>query len=361
MIDNLYEPNKAITNIRNKYKIQDLTLPLGLITEALKYKATDIHLKTDSKIYFRINGELICMEDFPIMNRYDILNFAATLDSNTAISKTEINERKTIDFSSFINIEQKNIYFRCNLYKTDNENRYSLAVRILQNKIPTFEELNLPKNIKNLLNYTHGMILISGAAGNGKTTTLASLIEAINSMKNRHIITIEDPIEYRFVSRKSLIEQRQVGGDVNSFPEALRASLREDPDIIVLGELRDKETIRTAIWAAESGHLVLATVHAADAVETIDKIVQYFPNEQEIIRYNLANSLKAVVSQELHPMKNNKDKKICICDFLFTTPAVRTHIRNNELHYIRNDMHMTSGMILREEAIKAYRKRQLID
>lgn len=357
MIDSLYDGNKVYYTTRE----DNLKLPLPLVTAALDCNATDIHLKTDSKIYFRIDGKIICMEDFPVMGKYDILNFAYSLDHSIYISKTELAIKKNIDFSSYINISKQKVYLRCNLYKTDNENKYSLAVRILNNKIPIFEELHLPKSIKKLTAITHGLILISGATGQGKTTTLASLINIINNTYNYHIITIEDPIEYRFISNKSLIDQRQIGGDAVSFAEALKASLREDPDVIVLGELRDKETIRTAIWAAESGHLVLATIHAADAVETIDKIIQYFPTEQDVIRYNLANSLKAIISQELHTSKNDDKQMICLCDYLLMTPAVKTHIRNNELHYIKNDMQMTAEMILREDAIKDYKKRNLID
>lgn len=314
----------------------------NLLNKALEEQASDIHIKSNYGTYLRINNELI--KQNIIFSNLETLNIANMLNSKITNYNTEQ------DFSS----NYLKINLRCNLYQTSNSN-YNLAIRILNNKPKSLNELGLPaKKIEHILDNKYGLILISGATGHGKTTTLASLIELINTNYNYHIITIEDPIEYRFNSNKSLIDQREVGIDTESFVKALRAALRQDPDVIVIGELRDIETIRTAIWAAETGHLVLATIHAGDALETIDKLVQYFPNEQTIIRYSLANSLKAIISQRLYISKTY-NKKICLCDLLINNLLIKKFIKENDLQSIKNEMESNVNMILRDKSEKEYK------
>ena len=314
----------------------------NLLNKALEEQASDIHIKSNYGTYLRINNELI--KQNIIFSNLETLNIANMLNSKITNYNTEQ------DFSS----NYLKINLRCNLYQTSNSN-YNLAIRILNNKPKSLNELGLPaKKIEHILDNKYGLILISSATGHGKTTTLASLIELINTNYNYHIITIEDPIEYRFNSNKSLIDQREVGIDTESFVKALRAALRQDPDVIVIGELRDIETIRTAIWAAETGHLVLATIHAGDALETIDKLVQYFPNEQTIIRYSLANSLKAIISQRLYISKTY-NKKICLCDLLINNLLIKKFIKENDLQSIKNEMESNVNMILRDKSEKEYK------
>lgn len=266
------------------------------------------------------------------------------------------------DFSGHIIIDNHNYNLRCNFYKTtslNSDDDYNLAIRILNNTPKTLEELGLPKRLEKLIDVDYGLILISGATGNGKTTTLASLIELINNKYKRHIITIEDPIEYYFRSNNSLINQREIGPNTKDFPSALRAALRQDPDVIIIGELRDAETIRTALWAAETGHLVLATIHAGNAIETIDKLVQYFPKEQDIIRYSLANSLQGIISQKIYQSFSYK-KKICLCDLLINNLLIKKFIRENNLQSIKNEMENNRDMILRDKSEKEYRNLGII-
>lgn len=334
---------------------------LKLIQLAKSMEATDIHIVTDGKIYFRINGFMIVQEA-----QHSISLDKLREDLNELIPEgfdsSFYDKDKEVDFSLAVKINNEYIYLRGNIFKiaSNSADCFSLAMRLLPSKIPTIEELNLPRVIKGFVNHKYGLVLISGATGHGKTTTLASLIELINNEYNYNIITIEDPIEYRFSSNKSCILQRQVGIDTENFNSGLRAALREDPDVIVLGELRDAETIRTALWAAESGHLVLATIHAGNATETVDKIVQYFPHEQEVIRYSLANSLRGIISQRLYPSKNQRKHRICVCDVLLATNAVKMHIKNNDFPGLRMDMQLSQGMILMSDMLQEYKDRNLI-
>lgn len=324
----------------------------NLLLKTSKFNASDIHIKSKYNVFFRIDNELI--KQNIIYDDKDVLAIAKQLNSKINIEKYEQ------DFSSNIEILGHNYNLRCNFYKTTqiNEN-YNLAIRILDNKPKDIEELGLPKRIKNLIDVDYGLILISGATGNGKTTTLASLIELINNKYKRHIITIEDPIEYHLESNKSLLDQREIGSNTKDFPTALRAALRQDPDVIVIGELRDAETIRTALWAAETGHLVLATIHAGNAIETIDKIVQYFPKEQDIIRYSLANSLQGIISQKLYKSTSYK-KKICLCDLLINNLLIKKFIKENDLQAIKNEMENNRDMILRNKSEEEYRNMGII-
>lgn len=220
--------------------------------------------------------------------------------------------------------------FRVNVYK--DKGSYAAALRTIASKIPRFEELGLPPIVKELIHKPRGLVLVTGPTGSGKSTTLASMIDLINSERAEHILTIEDPIEYLHVSKKSLVNQRELGEDTKSFDNALRAALREDPDVILVGEMRDLETIRLALTAAETGHLVFGTLHTSSASQTVDRIVDVFPPHQQTqIRVQLSNSLVAVLSQTLLPRVSygggRSKGRIMAMETMIVTPAIANLIR----------------------------------
>ena len=210
-----------------------------------------------------------------------------------------------------------------------------MAFRILSSKIPPLESLNLPDVIREFTLKQQGLVIITGPTGSGKSTTLASMIDYINHNSNKHIITLEDPVEYIHSSMNCLIAQREVGKDTQSFANGLRAALRQDPDVILVGEMRDLETIRTAITAAETGHLVFGTLHTPDAPQTIDRIIDVFPTEQQRqIRVQLASVLVGVVSQRLIPKANGTGRAVAL-EILINTPAVANLIRQEKIYQIK--------------------------
>jgi len=240
--------------------------------------------------------------------------------------------------------------FRVNAYKQ----RTSLAavLRIVSFDLPDYKKMRIPETIINLYHQKKGMILVTGPAGSGKSTTLACIIDKINQNRNTHIITIEDPIEYLHSHQKSLVSQREVKHDTVSYNYALRAALREAPEVILLGEMRDLETIETAVTAAETGHLLFSSLHTIGASHTVDRIIDVFPsNQQEQIRFQLSMVLNAVISQQLVPAINGK--MIPVFEIMFVNQAIRTLIREGKTHQIENVMlsHHQQGMITNDEAL----------
>jgi twitching motility protein PilT len=208
------------------------------------------------------------------------------------------------------------------------------ALRLIPAKIPTFEELGLPNVVYKLMELQKGLILITGPTGTGKSTTLASMVNYLNEHRLAHIITIEDPIEYTFTHKRSVVNQREVGQDTNSFAEALRRVLREDPDVILIGEMRDLETVQAALTIAETGHLVLSTLHTNDAPSTIARIIDIFPpHQQQQVRTQLSLILEGVISQILIP-KSHSGGRVLACEVLVATPAVKNLIRENKIEQI---------------------------
>jgi twitching motility protein PilT len=234
-----------------------------------------------------------------------------------------------------------------------------LVLRLIPRKILTFEEIGLPESIKEVLMQPRGMVLVTGPTGCGKTTSLATMIDWLNITFDHHIITVEDPIEYYHTHKKSIIMQREVGVDVPTFAEALRRSLRMDPDIILVGEMRDLETIEAAVTAAETGHLVFGTLHTTGAVRTIDRIVDAFPtNQQEQIRTQLAGNLKAVISQALLP-KTSGFGRVAAFEIMISTPAIQNLIRENKSFRITSAIqtgHKYGMNLLDEHLMALYRK-----
>ena len=266
---------------------------LQLLQEAIARKASDLHLSAGHHPYFRQQGRLAPAIEWPVQDVNTLEGLARALALRTH-AKTPPDVGSLDGGLS----AENGTRFRFNIFRRSGA--YSIALRRLEERIRSLPELGLPSDLYQLANYSHGLVLIAGPTGSGKSTTLATLIDRINQTRSGHIITIEDPIEYLHTSNQSLVDQREVGLDTTSFNEALVAAMRQDPDVILVGEIRDLNTIRTAITAAETGHLVFATVHAGDCVGSIDRVVSVFqPEEQTSIRRQLAMVLRAVVAQKL--------------------------------------------------------------
>jgi len=290
--------------------------------------ASDLHIRGNSLVYLRINGEL-----FPIKDSYlkpeDVINLINPLLSDRL--KKIFLENHEVDFS----YEIENIgRFRFNYYLQ--KGKPAVAIRYIPFKIPTLEELKLPVDpIKKLLANDRGLILVTGVTGSGKSSTLASMIEYLNNTWNAHIITIEDPIEFVFTDKKSIISQREIGSDTNSFVDALRVALRQDPDVIMVGEMRDLETTKAAITAAETGHLVMSTMHTLNAVQTISRIIDlYPPHQQTQVRLQLSETLKGIISQRLIP--STKGNRIVAVEIMINTPHIKKLIAENNLEQIQH-------------------------
>ncbi|MEX0718007.1 MAG: type IV pilus twitching motility protein PilT [Planctomycetaceae bacterium] len=251
--------------------------------------------------------------------------------------------------------------FRFNIHWQ--KNSYAAAIRFISDGVPTLDELGLPPVLEQFTRFKHGLVLVTGQTGSGKTTTLAAMIDRINRRDAKHIITLEDPIEYQFTHARSLIEQREVGRDCPSFASGLRHVLRQDPDVILVGELRDLDTIRTALQAAETGHLVLATLHSSSAGGTIDRLIEVFPaEEQGQIRAHLAECLRAVVTQRLLPRADHRGR-VAALEILVSTRAIQTSIREASPHLIPGliSTGRRFGMQTMEQALKELFLNQLID
>lgn len=298
------------------------------LTDACQKKASDIHLTIGKSPIFRINGNLI-EQELAVLKPEDTRNVCKSILSEELWN--ELNDIWELDFSYGIHGVSR---FRINAFYQRGE--ISLAIRVVARSIPTIESLKLPEIIHDIITYPQGLVLVTGPTGSGKSTTLAAMIGQMNKTMQKNIITLEDPIEYTHNHDQCVIDQREIGFDTKSFVSGLRASLRQDPDIILVGEMRDYETISTAITAAETGHLVLGTLHTANTTSTIERIIDVFPAEQQSqIRMQLANLLSAVVSQRLLITKE-MDDRVVATEILVNTPAIQNLIRNENIHQIQN-------------------------
>jgi len=287
-----------------------------ILTKAVESGATDIHLKIGLPPFFRINKTLQPQPDFGKITADDIISFIQKVVP-TELKRNKLAEEGELDISYSIPGVSR---FRVNIYKQ--RSTFAFAFRVLKTTIPSIDDLLLPEKLKDIALEKRGLVLVTGPTGSGKSTTLASMIDYRNERESDVIITIEDPIEYIFKDKKSYIVQREIGLDTKSFSTALRAALREDPDVILVGEMRDLETIETAIRAAETGHFVLSTLHTKNAKETINRIIDMFPLEgQNQIRILLASTLKAVISQRLVPRKDGNGV-VAAVELLINTGAV---------------------------------------
>ncbi|MGJ7035146.1 type IV pilus twitching motility protein PilT [Anoxybacillus eryuanensis] len=326
----------------------------AMLRTAFELKASDIHLTVGIPPIFRINGDL---------KRYgqDVLSPTDTEQMAKAIVPEKMwsyfEENGELDLSySLVGVSR----FRVNVFKQ--RGCISLAIRIVPTKIPTLDELQLPDVLKKMVTKPQGLILVTGPTGSGKSTTLAAMIDYMNKTMRKHIITLEDPIEYVHKHGGCIIDQREVGTDTNNFANGLRAALRQDPDVILVGEMRDLETIQTAITAAETGHLVFGTLHTSSAPATIDRIIDVFqPEQQAQIRIQLATVLVAIVSQRLFP-RAQKNGRIAATEILINNAAVANLIRNGKIHQIPSVMQTNRalGMHTLEASIKELVQQGLI-
>lgn len=301
--------------------IQDLLLTVH------ERGASDLHLTVGSAPVIRLHGDLRVLPGEPLKPQ-DTMDMARELLTRDQFET--LMERGEFDFSWEIAGVSR---YRINAYCQ--RGSLSMAVRIVSSRIPSPEELNLPDILIEMTHKPQGLFLVTGPTGSGKSTTLACLLDYMNRRMRRHIITLEDPIEYMHIHQQSIIDQREVGTDTRTFANGLRAALRQDPDVILVGEMRDLETISTAITAAETGHLVFATLHTADAPQTIDRIVDVFPPEQQQqIRVQVAGVLLGVVSQRLLP-RANQNGRVAAQEILVNTPAIANLIRSEKVHQIR--------------------------
>lgn len=320
---------------------------------ALKKGSSDIHLVVGSAPYFRIEGELT-VTDKPIFTQADAKNILGKI-LNTE-QKTRLMKTGDVDTGFEIN----KTFLRINAHKQSSG--FGLSIRIFANEPPTPEDIQLDQQILDIVREMSGLVILSGPAGTGKSTTLATMIQHINETSKQHIITLEDPIEYRFQKGQSLIEQRELGTDFKTFASGLRHVLRQDPNVIVVGEMRDPETIELALTAAETGHLVLSTLHAPNATEVVERIVGVFEGaKQQQILIQLSAALKMVVSQHLVMKKDGT--RMAAREILTSTSAVRNAIRNNKLSTIRSSIETGRkfGMISMKQVLEGLQTEGIIE
>lgn len=324
---------------------------VSLLRMLIDREGSDLHLAVDNPPAGRVHGHISHFGDTPLTGEDTerLMKSIASVDN-----QQEIQEVGGSDFGfAFEDIAR----FRVSVFKQ--RGNVGLVLRIIPKRILSMEELGLPGSLKKIIDQPRGMILVTGPTGSGKSTSLAAMIDWLNTEFDHHIITIEDPIEFYHEHKKSILTQREVGVDVPSFAEALRRALRQDPDIILVGEMRDLETIESAVSAAETGHLVFGTLHTTGAVRTIDRLVDAFPNnQQEQIRTQLAGNLKAVISQALVPKKGGFGR-VAAFEVMISTPAIQNLIRENKSYRITSAIqtgHKYGMNLLDEHLLALYRK-----
>lgn len=327
---------------------------LVLMKEALSKRASDLHFVVKSPPIMRIDGELVKVSDKPL-TREDSLDLAKQVLNEAQMKQFE--ELGEMDLSYSV---QGYGRFRVNVFKQ--RGSISIALRVVNPDIPTFDELGLPSSLKDLARKPRGLVLVTGPTGSGKSTTLAAMIGLINQERNCHIITLEDPIEYLHHHGKSIVNQREVNSDTQSFGNGLRAALREDPDVILVGEMRDLETIAIAITAAETGHLVFSTLHTMGAANTIDRIIDVFPpHQQQQIRVQLGSVIEGIVSQQLIA-KHNDVGRVAAFEVMLASNAIRNLTREGKTHQIQTSIQtgQKSGMQTMDASLVDLFRRGLI-
>jgi twitching motility protein PilT len=313
---------------------------------AVDKRASDVHIVADKPPILRIDGELVEVEGVPPLSSKDTQALVFSI-LNDKQKQLYISERE-LDMSYELTDGNR---FRVNCHWE--RNNAGLVARIISMQIPSMEDLLLPQVVYDLLRLKQGLILVTGPTGCGKSTTLAAMINFINNERSSHIITLEDPIEFLYESKKSIIKQRQLGTDMISFGDALKHVLRQDPNVIMVGEMRDLETIAATITLAETGHLVLATLHTFNAAQTVDRIIDVFPPyQQDQVRIQLSLFLKGIISQQLLPRVNGG--RIASREILINTPAISNLIRENKIAQIKTVLQTSAddGMITMDQDLK---------
>ena len=309
-----------------------------ILKYAVDHKASDVHLISDVSPKIRVNGELLDVFGFEKVDNKAISEMVLSLLDEKQLEAFE--KEKELDFS----FEAVDVRFRANVYLQ--KDAPSCALRLISSTIPTFDEMNIPNILKEFIKYKQGFVLVTGPTGHGKSTTVAAMLEEINRTRGGHIVTIEDPVEYLIKPEKAIISQREMGGDTNSFDLALRSCLRQDPNVVFLGEMRDLESTSSALTIAETGHLVFSVLHTNSAAQTVDRIVDVFPvGSKDQIRVQLATVITAIISQRLVPSIDGG--RIPVFEILIATPAVRNVIREGKSFMIDNIIQTSSdvGMI----------------
>ncbi len=327
---------------------------IEILKMAIQQKASDVHLTPHSRPMFRIHGELVPAFDKLLTPEMTATMAAELLDES---HMQQLHAKGEVDFSYALSNVSR---FRVNIFRQ--REHLALSIRLVPVQAPLLDTLGLPKIINELISRPQGLFLITGPTGSGKSTTLAAIIDYINRTMRKHIITLEDPIEFVHQNVGSIVNQRQVGWDTESFASGLRAALRQDPDVVLVGELRDLETMSIAITAAETGHLVLATLHTSDAPQTIDRMIDVFPAEaQAQIRIQLAAVLLGIVAQRLLPTIEGRGR-IAAFEVLINTPAVANMIRTEKAHQIRSILQTSKaqGMQTLEMSLRELVQNQLI-
>lgn len=315
----------------------------NVIKKATEQNASDIHIVYGIPVRFRVDGQLVDMDDHIVTeeecNAYAADFGEAALDTAKTVGEVDL----------AVTVCGRRL--RVNLFKQ--QDKFSLAIRMLNNVIPKLEDLKLPEIVSTFSEYKNGLVLVTGETGSGKSTTLAALLNRINLRDRKHIITLEDPIEYVYEPKMCTVNQREIGRDTQSFANGLRAALREDPNVLLVGEMRDFETIETALTAAETGHLVFGTIHTNSASDAVDRIVDVFPEaRQRQIRVQLSMSLKAVVSQQL--LKKVGGGRVAACEIMIVDNAISNLIREGKTPQIRNALQTSAdlGSITMERAVQ---------
>jgi twitching motility protein PilT len=325
-----------------------------LLKSVVAYKSSDLHLVSRSEPQIRIDGRLVAL-NLPVLDGKQIEEMAYSL--LTEKQKKMFEEHNELDFSIVIPDVGR---FRANYYKTMDE--IACAFRIIPVLIPSLDELNAKKIFKEMIKREKGLILVTGPTGSGKSTTLAAMLNEINLNEARHIITVEDPVEFVHTNKKSLFSQRNVGTDTGSFATALKYALRQDPDVILIGEMRDRETITAALTAAETGHLVFGTLHTNSAPSTINRIIDVFNgDEQPQVRAQLSTSLVAVISQALLPKIGGG--RLAAQEVMITNPAIANLIREDKVHQIYSQMQLnqtSTGMTTQTQELVEFLRKKLV-
>ena len=331
-----------------------MTVAARISSYADEYDFSDVHIHADKPISIRVSGQIATFTDDII----DADELAAFIDDS--LGSDDLRETFEREREHDLAIVISELRYRANFFHTSTGQ--AAVLRKIETEIPTMLDLGLPAVVQDTANQVNGLVLVTGPTGSGKSTSLASMIDHINTTRNEHILTIEDPIEYIHYSKESVVAQREVGRDTNSFANALRASLREDPDVILVGELRDRETVQLALTAAETGHLVFGTLHTSGAPNTINRIIDVFPPEQQDqVRSQVSQSLRVVMTQKLFPKVGGG--RIGAFEVMVCNPAVRNLIRENKIFQIESIMQTAraDGMVTMETAIQQLKGSGQID
>ena len=324
---------------------------ISLIQESRRLGASDLHVTVGGAPMVRLDGYLQQLVPTPV-TAAQLAEFVALLPDYT---RQLLERRGEVDCAWRWGNER----YRLNIYRQ--RDQYAMAVRLLNNVVPECEALGMPSALQAVTELSQGLVLIVGPTGSGKTTTLAALVQRINATRAVHIVTLEDPIEYEYPAGQSLIHQREIGRDTTSFARGLRAALREDPDVILVGELRDSETMAIALTAAETGHLVLATLHTQDVTSSVNRIVDGLQQNQQLVRSQLAESLAVVASQRLLARADGQGR-VAAYEVLVATDAVRHLIREGQVHQLQSYLQTgaRNGMVTMEESVKSLRRTGII-